>query len=135
MRIAKAHNIAQYWPNFGSQQSAIVIGPVSPFVTVKCWVDDGGICRLFKFINLPSNLAQYRSYTKPIVTFTMASSSERRRARVRPMDNTLLGYVSLLPRKTKVGTASARCCAENKCWRPEFGPEVAAKCIPKLSFQ
>ena len=42
------------------------------------------------------NLAQYRPYTKPIVTFTMAPSSESRRARV---------------------------------WS-----ELAAKCIPELSF-
>ena len=44
------------------------------------------------------NLAQYRPYTKPIFTFTMASSYESRRARVRLMDGTLLGHVSLLPR-------------------------------------
>ena len=24
---------------------------------------------------------------------------------------------------------------KNKCWRPKFGPEMAAKCIPELSFQ
>ena len=47
------------------------------------------------------HLAQYRPYTKPIITFNMASSSESRRA---------------------------------KCWRPEFGPELAANCIPELSF-
>ena len=82
------------------------------------------------------NLAQYRPYTKPIVTFTMASSSKNRRARVRPMDSTLLGSVSLLPRQTilevrkpEFGSTSARYCAENKCWRPEFAPELAAKCI------
>ena len=76
------------------------------------------------------NLAQYRPYTKPIVIFTMASSSESRRARVGLMDGTLLGHVSLLPRQTilkvrkpEFGTALARCCAENKCWEPEFGPE------------
>ena len=34
---------------------------------------------------LSRNLAQYRPYTKPIATFTMASSSESRRARFRPM--------------------------------------------------
>ena len=95
--------------------------------------------------NLPTfsrNLAQYRPYTEPIVTFTMASSSESRRARVRPMDGTLLRNVSLLPRKTilevrkpEFGIALARFCAENKCWRPEFGSELTAKCIPKLSFQ
>ena len=96
-------------------------------------------------LNLPTfrrNLAQYRPYTKSIVTFTMASISESRRARVRLMDGTLLGHVSPLPRQTILevrkpdfGTALARCCAENKCWRPEFGPELVAKCISELSFQ
>ena len=99
----------------------------------------------FDCLNLPifsRNLAQYRSYTKPIVTFTMASSSESRRARLWSMDGTLLRHVSLLPRlnilevkKPESGTASARFCAENKCWGPEFGPELADKCIPELSFQ
>ena len=99
----------------------------------------------FDCLNLPTfsrNLAQCRPYTKPIVIFTMASSYERRRARVGLMDGTLLGHVSLLPRQTilevrkpELGTALARCCAKNKCWRPEFGPELAAKCIPELSFQ
>ena len=99
----------------------------------------------FDCLNIPifsRNLAQYRLYTKPIVIFTMASSSQSRRARVGPMDGTLLGHVSLLPRQTipevrepEFGTALACCCAENKCWRPEFGPELAAKCIPELSFQ
>ena len=57
------------------------------------------------------------------------------------MDGTLLGRVSLLPRQTNLevrklefGTALDRCCAENKCWRPVFGPELAAKCILELSF-
>ena len=96
-------------------------------------------------LNLPiisRNLAQYRPYTKPIVIFTMASNSESRRARVRSMDGTLLNHVSLLPRQTilkvrnpEAGTALARCCAENMCWRPEFGPELAAMCISELSFQ
>ena len=86
----------------------------------------------FDYLNLwtySQNVAQYRPYTKPIVTFTMASSFESRKDRVRPMDDTLLGHVSLLPpqiilevRKLKFGTASAYCCAENKC-------------IPELSFQ
>ena len=52
----------------------------------------------FNCLNLPifsQNLAQYRPYTKPIVIFTMASSSESRRARVGLMDGTLLGHVSL----------------------------------------
>ena len=48
VRIAEADNTAQYCPNLGSQQSAIVIRPVSPFASVKCWADDGGLCRLFE---------------------------------------------------------------------------------------
>ena len=54
-------------------------------------------------LNLPTvrrNLAQYRPYTKPIVTFTMSSGCENERAKVRPMDDTLLGHVLLLPRQT-----------------------------------
>ena len=99
----------------------------------------------FDCLNLPTlsrNLAQYRPYIKAVVIFTMASSSESRRARVGLMDGTLLGHVSLLPRQTilevrkpEFSTALARCCAENKCRRPEFGPALAAKCIPELSFQ
>ena len=88
------------------------------------------------------NLAQYRPYTKPIVTFTMTSNSKSRSTRARPMDGTLLGHVPLLPRQTilelrklEFGTASVRCCTENKCWQPKFGPELAAKCITELSFQ
>ena len=138
VRIAEGDNTAQYWRNLGSQESAIVIGPVSLFASVKCWADDGGLFRLFKF----TDLAQYRPYTKPIVSFTMASSSESRRARVGFMDGTLLGHISLLPRQTilevrklELGTALARCFAENKCWRPAFGPALAAKYIPELSFQ
>ena len=78
-------------------------------------------------LNVPifsRNLAQYRPYTKPIITFTMASSSESRRARVRPKDGTLLGHVSILPRQTilemrksEFGTALARCCAGKKRWQ------------------
>ena len=52
VRIAETDNTAQYWLNLGSQQSAIVIGSVSSFATVKCWADDGGLCRLFKFTDL-----------------------------------------------------------------------------------
>ena len=43
LRIAEADNTVQYWRNLGIQQSAIVIGPVSPFALVKCWADDGTI--------------------------------------------------------------------------------------------
>ena len=100
MRITEADNTSQYWPNLGSQQSAIVIGPVSSFASVKCWVDDGSLCRMLNLPTFSWNLAQYWPYTKPIVTFTMASSYESRRTRVRPMNATLLGYVSLLPRQS-----------------------------------
>ena len=99
----------------------------------------------FDCLNLPTfsrNLAQYRPYTLPIVIFTMASSSDSKRARVGLMDGTLLGDVSLLSRQTipevrkpELGTALAHYCAENKYWWSEFGPELAAKCIPELSFQ
>ena len=85
----------------------------------------------FDCLNLPTfsrKLAQYWPYTKPIVIFTMASSSESRRARVGLMDGTLLGHVSLLPRQTIPEV-------NDKYWRPELGPELAAKCIPELSFQ
>ena len=82
--------------------------------------------------NLPTfsrNLAQYRPYIKPIVTYY-----------------TYYYYIAgpcvnfprqtiLKVKKPDVGTALARCCAENKCWCPKFGPELAAKCIPELSFQ
>ena len=75
-------------------------------------------------LNLPTfirNLAQYWPYTKPIVIFTMASSSEVKRARFGLMDGSLLGHVSFLSRQTilevrkpEFGTTLARCCAENK---------------------
>ena len=88
---------------------------------------------VFGCLNWPTfspNLAQNRPYTKPIITFTVASSSESRRARVWLMDGILLGHVSLLTRQTilevrksEFGTASVRCCVENMCWWTEFGPE------------
>ena len=56
VRIAEGDNTAQYWPNIGSQESAIVIGPVPLFASVKCWADDGGLFRLFKFTDLQSKL-------------------------------------------------------------------------------
>ena len=49
VRIAEGDNMAQYWPFLGSQESAIIIGPVSLFASVKCWADDGGLFRLSKF--------------------------------------------------------------------------------------
>ena len=125
MRIAEGDNTAQYWPNLVSQQSAIVIGPVLRFTTVKFWAN----CSNLPYFS--QNLAQYRPYTKPIVTFTMASSIKSIRPRVRPMNYTLLGHVSLLLRQTilevrklEFGTASAHFYAENKCWRPESGQEL-----------
>ena len=36
VRIAEGNNTAQYWPNLGSQESDIVIAPVSLFTSVKC---------------------------------------------------------------------------------------------------
>ena len=56
VRIAEVDNKVQYWPNLGNQQSVIVIGPVSSFASVKCWVDDGGLFRLFKFTGLQPKL-------------------------------------------------------------------------------
>ena len=56
VRIAEGDNMAQYWPNLGSQESAIVIGPVSLFASVKCWADNGGLFRLFKFTDLQPKL-------------------------------------------------------------------------------
>ena len=116
MRIDEADNTAQYWPNLGSQQSAIAIRPESPFASAKCWADDGGLCRLFKLTDLQPKLVLVSAlYTKPIVTFTMASSFESKKARNWPMDGTLLGHVSLLPRqiflevrKPEFGTALSR---------------------------
>ena len=56
VRIAEGDNTAQYWPNLGSQESAIVIGPVSLFASIKFWADDGGLFRLFKFTELQPKL-------------------------------------------------------------------------------
>ena len=79
VRVDEGDNTAQYWPNPGSQESAIVIGPVSPFASVKCWADDDSFFRLFKLTDLLPKMAQYWPYTKPIVTFTMTihSGSEK----------------------------------------------------------
>ena len=56
VRIAEGDNTAQYWPNIGSQESAIVIGPVWLFASAKCWADDGGLFRLFKFTDIQPKL-------------------------------------------------------------------------------
>ena len=56
VRIAEGDNTAQYWPNLDSRESAIVIGPVSLFASVKCWADDSGLFRLFKFTDLQPKL-------------------------------------------------------------------------------
>ena len=84
------------------------IGPISAaksrlFLLGQChrfrWSSAGPtISTLVHFLNLTTfsrNLAQYRPYTKPIV-----STSESRKAKVRPMVGILLGHVSLLPRQT-----------------------------------
>ena len=69
------------------------------------------------------NLAQYRPCTKPIVTFSMASSSKSRRARLRPMDCILLGQVSFLSRQTILDVR-----------KPEFGTALAPCCVEYLIF-
>ena len=56
VRIAKADFTAQYWSNLDSQQSAIVVRTMSPFASVKCWANDGGLCRLFKFTDFQVKL-------------------------------------------------------------------------------
>ena len=56
VRIDEGDNTAQYCPNLGSHQSAIVIGPVSPFASVKCWADDDGLFRLFELTDLQLKL-------------------------------------------------------------------------------
>ena len=56
VQIAEADNTTQYWPNLGYQQSANVIGPVSPFASVKCWADDSGLYQLFKFTDFQPKL-------------------------------------------------------------------------------
>ena len=102
VRIAEADNTAEYWPNLGSQQSTTVIGPVPPVQRSSAGPTTATFVDCLNLLTFSRNLAQYRPYTKPIVTFTMASSSGSRRARVWPMDGTLLGHVSLLPLKTKL---------------------------------
>ena len=142
VRIAEGDNTAQYRPNLGSQQSAIFIGPVSPFASVKCQTIDSGLCRLFKFTDLQPKLGPASALYQTDCHFNYEIQFRNRRSRVQPMDGRLLGHVSLLPRQTilevrkpEFGTALARCCAENKCWQPEFRPELATKCVPELSFQ
>ena len=101
VRIAEGDNTSQYWPNLGSQQSAIVIGPVLPFASVKCWADDGGLCWLFKFTDLQSKL-------RPVSALYQADCHF--------YYGILLGQVPFLPWQTILkmgkpdfGTASARC--------------------------
>ena len=67
VRIAEGDNTAQYWANLGSQESAIVIGSVSLFAPVKCWADDGGLFRLFKFTDLQPKLRPVKVYTGVII--------------------------------------------------------------------
>ena len=96
----------------------------------------------FNYLNLPTfnrNMVQYRPYTKSIAILLWHPV-----LKVEEPDSGswaahyLLGHVSLLPRQTilevrkpEFGTALTRCCAKNKCWRPE----LAVKCIPELPFQ
>ena len=141
-QITEADNTAQYWLNFGSQQSAIVIGPVSSFASVKDWADDGGLWRLFNFNDLRPKLGPVSALYHTDYHFYYGIQLRKQKSRVWPMDGTLLGHVLLLPRQTilavrkpEFDTASARCCVEIKCWRPEFGPELAVKCLKELSFQ
>ena len=80
----------------------------------------------FDYLNSPTfsrNLAQYRHYTKPIVIFTMASSSESRRARVGLMDGTLLlpRQTILEVRKPEFGTALARCVSKTSAGGQSLG--------------
>ena len=100
-----------------------------------CYFDDGGLCRLFKYTDLQPKLGLVSALYQADCHFYYG-------IQFRPMDGTLLRHVSLLPRQTilevrkpEFDTALARCCAENKYWQPEFGPGLAAKCIPELSFQ
>ena len=140
MRIAEGDNTAQNWSNLHSQESAIVIGPVSLFSSVKCWTYDGGLFRLFKFTDLQPKLGPVLAPYQADCHFYCGIQFRKQKSQSRAHGRHIPGHVSLLPRQTilevrKLDTALARCCAENKCWRPEFGPELAAKCIPELSFQ
>ena len=119
VRIAEAENTAKYWTNLGSQESVIVIGPVSPFASVECWADVGSLCRLFEFTDLQPKLGPVSALYQDDCHFYYG----------------IQFHVSLLPRQTilvvrkaEFGTASAQRCAENKCWRLEFGPELSVKC-------
>ena len=137
MRIAEGDNTARNWPNLGSQESAIIIRPVSLFASVKCWAEDGSLFRLFKFTDLQPKLGQYRPYTKPIVIFTMTSSSESRRARVGLFTGPCVTFTTANhsgSEKTRVQHSIGPLLCR-KCWRPEFGSELSTKCIPELSFQ
>ena len=110
VQIAEADNTEQYWPNLGSQQSAIVIGSVCPFASVKCWSDDRGLCRLLNLPTFSRNLdpvsalyqadchfyhgiqfrkqksqspAHGRHITGPCVTFSTANHSRSEKTRDR----------------------------------------------------
>ena len=75
MRFSEAAHTAQYWPKRGSQQSAIVIGPMSAFASIKCFVYDGSFCQLFKFSDLQPKLGPVSALyvTGPCVIFTTAN--------------------------------------------------------------
>ena len=54
--ISEADSTTQYWHNLSSQQSAIVIGPASPFASVKCWAEDDDLFQSFKLTDLQPKL-------------------------------------------------------------------------------
>ena len=82
VRIAEGDNTAQYCPNSAASSRLLLLGQCRRLYRSS----SGSKTAIFiDCLNLPTlsrNLAQYGPYTKPIVTFTMASSSECRRARV-----------------------------------------------------
>ena len=122
VRIAEGDNTAQYWPNLGNQQSAIVIGPVSPFASVKYWADEGGFCRMFKFSDLQPKHGPVSALLLLLLWHPVPKVEK-------PESGPWTGHYWAM-----FGAALARCCAENKCWRLEFGPKLASKWIPELSF-
>ena len=83
--ITGADNRAQYWPNLGNQLSVIVIGAVSPFASVKCWADNGGLYRQFKFTDLQPKLGPVSALYQAdchFVIFTVENHSASEKIRV-----------------------------------------------------
>ena len=99
MRIAEADNTAQNWPHFGANSRLLLLGQCRHLHQSSAGPTTAAFVECLNLPTFSRNLAQYRPYTKPFVTFTLASISESSRSRVRPMVGTLLGHVSLLPRK------------------------------------